>query len=98
MGLAVFLGDNQGGGVRPGVDQRQAPLHAEQAHGGIQAVGGGGVRPNDGRLNALRQAKARRRVHDVRVADAIDFDELLGVARGGDADVVEQKRFAGPGS
>ena len=90
MGLTVVLGHNQGRYVRQRIGQRQAALDAKQAQGGIQAIGGSGVKADDRCLNAVRQPKAARRVHDVGIADTIDFDKLLGVAGSGDAGIVEQ--------
>ena len=93
--LPVFLGHDQGRRVRPGINQRQAALHAQQADGSVQAVGGSGVGSNHGGLNALRHAQAGRRIHDVRIADAVDLDELLGVAGGRDAGIVKQEVLGG---
>src|ERR1035437_6417842 len=70
--LAVFYGNNQGGQVRPGVDQRKAALYAKQAHGGVQAVGSGGVGRNNGGLNTIGEAEAGRWIDDVGIVDAID--------------------------
>ena len=62
---------------------------AQDAEGGSEGVGGGGVGGDDGTSDAAGEAEAGFRVDDVRVADAVKFDELMEIAGGGNGLVGE---------
>ncbi len=63
----------------------------------VESVGKGGVTRDDGDGDGLGQAEAGGGVDDVGVTHAVDLDELLSVARGGNGRIGkdERKRCAG---
>ena len=68
-------------------DQLQAAFGAHDAQGGVEGVGGGAVRGDDGDAAAADQGHAGFRIDDVGIALAGDLHELLGIAGGGDGGV-----------
>ena len=59
--------------------EQLAPLPlVDDGERGCKGIGGGPVDGNDPRGHAIRQAQARSRIDDVRVAYAADLDELRG--------------------
>lgn len=62
---------------------------AEDTERGGEGIRGAGVCGDDGTGDAAGETEAGLRMDDVRVADAVEFDELMEIAGGGDGLVGE---------
>ena len=73
------------------VEKGPSGLATEHAHGSGKAVGRHTAVGNDCDQQSVGEADTGAGVDDVRVARAVDLDELLSIARGGDGRVTEAR-------
>jgi hypothetical protein len=78
-----------------GFDEFRALFAAQDRDGGVEPVAGDAVARDGGNADAVREAEPGARVDNVRVAFAVDLDDAVGVAGGGDRGVGEVDVFAG---
>ena len=92
---AVFVDDDERGDAAQSFDQLQAFLGPENADRRGQGVGRGAIGRQYADAAVLGQPQPGVRIENVRIARAVDFDILPGVAGRGDAAVGEQQDAAG---
>src|ERR1051326_2950533 len=93
--LSILFGDEVTRGVGQGINQSQAAFDSHHIQRRIQTISRSSVRCNHRILDTVCSAQAGNGIHNMRVADAVYFDELFRIAGSRDATVMKEKSVGG---